>query len=84
MTARERRRRRQRALFARIAFLRRAIGAGPYPAPLPIVAPPWSRRRWYLQRAEVQRLEALAYARQDEAMRDLEALALLMLDVEAR
>lgn len=39
--------------------LRRRIGVGPFPDPIP-GAPPWSRRRWYDIAWEIRRLESLA------------------------
>jgi hypothetical protein len=72
-----RRRQRSRRALDRAARLRKALGLDPFPAPLPVVAPPWSRRRWYERVAEVQRLEAAVYPRSDEAMLELERLALL-------
>ena len=63
--------------FERAARLRRRLGLDPFPARPPLVAPRWSRRNWYERLAQVQRLEAAMYDRCDEAMLEVERLALL-------
>jgi hypothetical protein len=53
--------------------LRRSIGLDQF-EPLPLVAPPWSRLRWYLTIAEIARLEEEAYDN-DAALGELEFMA---------
>jgi hypothetical protein len=75
----KKRRHRRMSNLACVVKLRGRAGLDETPfTPLPIVAPPWSRVKWYLRIAEIARVEAALYNDLDALLSDAERLALLL------